>query len=95
MSDVTTEPRQGRFGPPVGWFKHEVANWVRSRLREATGAPAMDPIPEPEVPEIIREKECERLTGLGRVHRWKLEQRGQFPRRVRLHNARATADGIR
>ena len=78
------------FGPPIGWYRHEIANWVRGRLREATGEPAMEPLPEPEFPEIIREKEVERITGLGRVHRYKLEQRGLFPKHVRLHDKGST-----
>ena len=33
---------------------------------------------------ILREAECKAATGLGRTTRYELEQRGEFPRRVRL-----------
>jgi prophage regulatory protein len=33
---------------------------------------------------IIREPECRRRTGLSRSTRWRLERRGQFPRRRQL-----------
>lgn len=33
---------------------------------------------------IIRERECARLTGLSRCHRWRLERDGRFPKRLRL-----------
>jgi prophage regulatory protein len=34
--------------------------------------------------QIIREKECARLTGLSRSTRWRLERLGQFPCRIHL-----------
>ena len=33
---------------------------------------------------LIREAECRRTTGLARVTRWRLERRGQFPKRVEI-----------
>jgi prophage regulatory protein len=33
---------------------------------------------------IVREPECERITGLERTTRYRLEQRGEFPKRIRL-----------
>lgn len=32
----------------------------------------------------VREDECRRLSGLSRVTRWRLEQKGKFPRRRQL-----------
>jgi prophage regulatory protein len=39
---------------------------------------------QPEEDRIIREAECQRLTGLSRTTRWRLEREGKFPRRRRL-----------
>ena len=39
-------------------------------------------MPQPD--RIIREKECFRLSGLSRTTRWRLERRGEFPRRRKL-----------
>ena len=33
---------------------------------------------------IIREVECKQITGISRVSRWRMEQRGDFPRRLQL-----------
>ena len=33
---------------------------------------------------FIREPECRRITGLSRVTRWRLERRGQFPKRRQI-----------
>ncbi len=33
---------------------------------------------------ILRERDVKHLTGLSRVTRWRLERRGEFPRRVQL-----------
>lgn len=33
---------------------------------------------------ILRERDVKHLTGLSRVTRWRLERRGEFPRRVHL-----------
>ena len=33
---------------------------------------------------FIRERECFRLTGLSRTTRWRLEQKGEFPKRRKL-----------
>jgi len=33
---------------------------------------------------IIREAECERLTSLSRVTRWREEKKGKFPRRRKI-----------
>jgi prophage regulatory protein len=33
---------------------------------------------------MLREREVRQITGLSRVTRWRLEQRGEFPRKVRL-----------
>ena len=33
---------------------------------------------------ILREREVKHLTGLSRVTRWRLEKRGEFPKKVKL-----------
>ena len=33
---------------------------------------------------ILREREVKHITGLSRVTRWRMEQRGEFPRKIRL-----------
>ena len=75
---TSTEPRRrGRFGPPYGYFRHEVLNHIRALN-------GLSPLPAPDAPEVIRDAECEKLSGLGRVARWKAERDGRFPKRVRL-----------
>ena len=34
--------------------------------------------------EIVREPECERITGLSRTTRWRLENKSKFPKRRKL-----------
>ena len=43
-------------------------------------------MPESElVPDrIVRERECQRITGLSRTSRYELEREGRFPKRIRL-----------
>lgn len=36
---------------------------------------------------FIREAECQRVTGLSRSTRWRLEQEGKFPKRVQISPA--------
>jgi prophage regulatory protein len=33
---------------------------------------------------MLREREVKQLTGLSRVTRWRLERRGEFPKKVQL-----------
>jgi len=33
---------------------------------------------------MLREKDVKQLTGLSRVTRWRLEKRGEFPKKVKL-----------
>ena len=33
---------------------------------------------------ILREREVRHLTGLSRVTRWRMERRGEFPRKIKL-----------
>ncbi|MBZ5498894.1 MAG: AlpA family phage regulatory protein [Acidobacteriia bacterium] len=33
---------------------------------------------------ILREREVKHMTGLSRVTRWRLERRGEFPKKVKL-----------
>lgn len=37
-----------------------------------------------ELDRFIREEEVRRITGLSRTSRWRLERRGEFPRRRRI-----------
>jgi predicted DNA-binding transcriptional regulator AlpA len=81
-----TTPR-GRFGSPVGWIEAEIDYYIVNQIRAARRLPPLPPPlpPEPgDHPKIIRVKEVERRTGMGRVVIWKLEKRGVFPRRVKL-----------
>ena len=71
-------------GSRVGYFEHEVSNWLRTRVRANTGEAAAEALPMPEHPRIISVREAEERTGFSRVHLWRLEQAGRFPQRVRL-----------
>ena len=44
----------------------------------------MDTPPDSAAERFIREAEVYKLTGLSRTTRWRLEQKGKFPRRRRL-----------
>jgi predicted DNA-binding transcriptional regulator AlpA len=97
LTDTNTKPgrrighNSGCFGgSSVGFFEHEVANWIRSRLRAGAG-PAMPPLPTPDCPTIISVAEVCRRTGFSRIHVWRLEQQGRFPRRIRLEAGHADA----
>ena len=37
-----------------------------------------------EMTRILREREVKHMTGLSRVTRWRLERRGEFPKKVKL-----------
>ncbi len=60
----------------------------------ATRVPALPPPAFPSNPNsrplaydddrMIREAECERITGLSRTTRWRLERQGKFPKRRQL-----------
>jgi predicted DNA-binding transcriptional regulator AlpA len=78
-------------GSRVGYFEHEVSNWLRARARANTGEPAAPALPMPDHPKIISVREAEDRTGFSRVHLWRLEQAGRFPQRVRLGEAAAAA----
>src|SRR5436309_15621192 len=52
------------------------SNLVRASASLATDAFSMD--------SFVRELECERITGLSRSTRWRLERAGRFPKRRRL-----------
>jgi prophage regulatory protein len=53
----------------------------RARGATATRAPAAR---GDQADRIIREPECEKITGLSRSTRWRLERDGMFPRRRRI-----------
>ena len=40
--------------------------------------------PHPEPDRFMREPECKRVSGLSRVTRWRMEQRGEFPKRRKI-----------
>jgi predicted DNA-binding transcriptional regulator AlpA len=79
----------GMFGGSrVGYVEFEVEQWLRQRVRVASGRPlAADPPPEPPYLRIISVGEACRRTGLSRMSLWRLEQQQRFPERVRLVDA--------
>lgn len=93
MANHEDTAARGRYGRPIGWLEHEIDQWVRERIRAATGRPALPPAPPPH-PRIIREKEVQARTSLSRVHRWRLEQMEppRFPRRIYLDGAPEAGD---
>jgi len=42
------------------------------------------PDSHPETDRFMREPEVKRVTGLSRVTRWRMEQRGEFPKRRKI-----------
>jgi len=87
--EMDAELRRSLTGRPygnsrVGYFEHEVSNWIRGRVRQSTGEPAAPPLPMPDTPRIITVREAQQRTGLSRMQLWRLEKRGQFPQRVRM-----------
>jgi predicted DNA-binding transcriptional regulator AlpA len=93
MTDVNDKPPKaaenhrpvgGRFGRPIGWIEQEIDHYVLNMIRVARGLPRLPPPELPAHPSILREKEVDRRTGIGRVQRWRLEKAGRFPKRVFL-----------
>jgi predicted DNA-binding transcriptional regulator AlpA len=74
-------------GSRVGYLEHEVENWLRERVRVASGQPVAAPMPPPEFLKIIPVKEVERRVGVSRVCLWRWERDGKFPSRIRLIDA--------
>ena len=68
----------------VGYYEHEIDNWIRTRLRARSGRPAAEARPMPDNPRILTEREVQHRTGLSKVTRQKLEKAGKFPQRVRI-----------
>src|SRR5262249_44842391 len=52
-------------------------------LNEPQKAAGANAAPRPEE-RIVREPECRRRTGLSKPTRWRMERRGEFPRRRRI-----------
>ena len=71
-------------GSGVGYLEHEIDRWVWSRVRVSTGEPAGEPPPPPDHPVIIPMREVQKRVGFSRVHLWRLEKSGKFPKRIRL-----------
>jgi predicted DNA-binding transcriptional regulator AlpA len=78
-------------GSRVGFFEHEISNWIRGRLRASTGEPAAAPLSVPDHPRLLTMREVEGRVGFSRVHLWRMEKAGRFPKRVRLADPQ-TAD---
>jgi predicted DNA-binding transcriptional regulator AlpA len=77
--------KPGRFGGGrVGFYEHEIDDWIRRRIRVKDGQPALPPATVPAKPTIIPVKEVERRIGVSRVCIWRWEQQGTFPSRIRL-----------
>jgi prophage regulatory protein len=55
-----------------------------TRPRAATPLPDTEPAAPKSADRFIRERECRQITGLSRSTRWRLERRGQFPRRRQI-----------
>lgn len=89
---ANTTKLAGRFGDgtSAGYFEHEVSNWVRSRVRG--GGPALPPLPVPDCPTILTVREVSRRVGFSRIHLWRLERAGKFPKRIRLVDTPDAAD---
>jgi predicted DNA-binding transcriptional regulator AlpA len=81
------EPHGVFGGSRVGFLEHEIANWIRARVRADTGEPVGTPLPEPENLRIISVNETASRVGFSRVQIWRLEKQGRFPRRVRVLDA--------
>jgi hypothetical protein len=43
-----------RFGDGVRWYEHEVAEYIRNRVRAGSTTRALPPLPVPEVPKLLR-----------------------------------------
>jgi predicted DNA-binding transcriptional regulator AlpA len=71
-------------GSRVGYLEHEVENWLRERVRVASGQPVAAPMPPPDFLKVITVKEVERRVGVSRVCLWRWERDGRFPSRIRL-----------
>jgi len=52
---------------------------VTSGVQSHPGGPRAPPLDR-----IVRERECETITGLSRVTLWRLERAGEFPRRRKI-----------
>jgi predicted DNA-binding transcriptional regulator AlpA len=95
MSESRQSAGEGIFGGSrIGFFEHEIDSWIWSRVRVADGAPGRETAPLPDHPRIISMREVERRTGFTRIHIWRLEKLGKFPRRLRLSDPAATTDDI-
>jgi predicted DNA-binding transcriptional regulator AlpA len=85
MSDERQTPHRGVYGGSrVGFLEHEIDAWIWTRVRANSDETAGLPLPTPEHPRIIPMREVEKRTGFTRIHIWRLEKAGRFPRRVRL-----------
>ena len=85
-SPQQAKPRSGVYGGShVRFLEHEVTNWIRGKIGGQLLA-------DPEHPRLITVRETEQRTGLSRVHRWRLEKQGRFPRRVRLGGDEGAGD---
>jgi predicted DNA-binding transcriptional regulator AlpA len=71
-------------GSRVGYLEHEIENWLRERVRVASGQPVAAPMPPPDFLKVITVKEVERRIGVSRVCLWRWERDGKFPSRIRL-----------
>jgi Prophage CP4-57 regulatory protein (AlpA) len=67
----------------AGYVESEVSRYIHARIRGERWTPG----PIPEHPRIIRKREAQVRTGLSNFSLWTLEQRGEFPPRVRLTEA--------
>ena len=82
------KPINGVYGGSrVFFLEHEVSNWIWKKVRGRDSN--IDPLPVPDHPRLLTVKEVEERVGFTRVHIWRLESEGRFPRRIRLEDADA------
>jgi predicted DNA-binding transcriptional regulator AlpA len=68
----------------AGYVESEVSSWIHARIKGERWTPG----PIPEHPRIIRKREAQDRTGLSNFTLWTMEQRGEFPPRLRLTEVR-------
>ena len=78
----TPPPPLPRDGKRSYWGEHLIDSWIHARIQNKD--PMAAPVPEPEHPKLITQKEVVSRTGLSKVTIWRLEHVGRFPPRIRL-----------
>ena len=66
---------------PCVWIEQQVDDWVRAKIKRQPWIAV-----EPDKPNFVRKEAVMRRVGLSNMHIWRLEQRGEFPKRMHLEN---------